>query len=169
VPGDAVGYFRVTLQPSKDKYYILGVVGDPIATSRTKETTTSPPGTTVTEVKVKKEIKFDAQFAKRFGDAALRIGVTHNTFGVGGDYFFNDDKGKVVVDAWDFSKDEDGAVNPHLKAGVDYFLFRNVFISAGGDNLLNKKWRGAYVGAGLRFEDEDFKYLLGTVPRLPSN
>ena len=32
--------------------------------------------------------------------------------------------------------------------GIDYFIFKHVFLSAGGDNLLNKKRRGAYVGAG---------------------
>jgi len=32
--------------------------------------------------------------------------------------------------------------------------------------ILNKKWRGGYAGIGLRFEDEDFKYLFGTIPRV---
>ncbi|MEK6582957.1 MAG: MCE family protein, partial [Nitrospirota bacterium] len=68
---------------------------------------------------------------------------------------------------WDFSNDEDGAKNPHAKVGVDYFIFKNVFLSAGADNIFNKKRRGAYVGAGLKFEDEDVKYLFGTIPKIP--
>ena len=44
----------------------------------------------LTEEKIKKRMEFTAQFAKRFGDAAVRAGLTENTFGIGGDYFFND-------------------------------------------------------------------------------
>jgi phospholipid/cholesterol/gamma-HCH transport system substrate-binding protein len=165
---DGKGYFYLTLQPRPDRYYILGVVSDPLGRVTTKETvTTGPSGTTAVEEKqTERNIEFTAQFAKRFKDVALRIGVTENTFGIGGDYFFNNDKGKVTADIWDFSNDEEGASSPHLRVGVDYFLFKHLFVSAGADNLLNKKWRGAYAGMGLRFEDEDFKYLFGAMPRI---
>jgi phospholipid/cholesterol/gamma-HCH transport system substrate-binding protein len=162
---DAKGYFDVTLQPSPDKYYILGVSGGTNKIVKTTETTYSPPGNTVTKEETKDpQMRFSAQFAKRFSDAAVRVGLFENTFGVGADYFFNGDKGKVTADVWDFGKNEEHANNPHVKAGVNYFLFKNLFLSAGGDNLMNSKLRGGYVGMGLRFEDEDFKYLLGTMP-----
>lgn len=169
-PKDGKGYFYVTLQPRPDKYYILGVVGDPLGKVTTKETITSgPSGTTkIKEEKIERKIEFTAQFAKRFKDIALRIGLTENTFGTGADYFFYNDRGKVTADIWDFSNDEEGAKSPHLRVGVDYFLFKHLFVSAGADNVLNKKWRGGYAGIGLRFEDEDFKYLFGTLPRIPT-
>jgi phospholipid/cholesterol/gamma-HCH transport system substrate-binding protein len=167
-PKEGKGYFYVTLQPSRDKYYILGVVGDPVGSVTTKETiTTTGTGTSsIKEEEIKKKIEFTAQFARRLKDVALRIGLTENTFGIGGDYFFNNDKGRVTTDIWDFSNDEEGSKSPHVKVGVDYFIFRNLFVSAGADNILNKKWRGGYAGIGLRFEDEDFKYLFGTIPRV---
>ena len=164
--GEGVGSFSVTLQPSKEKYYLLGVVGDPVETVKTTETTDSPPGTTVTTTETKKQLKFDALFGRRFGDIGVRIGVKHSTFGVGGDFYFNEDRGRVFVDAWDFPGDEQYATNPHVKTGLEYFLMKNIFVRAGGDNLLNKKWRGFFAGAGVRFEDEDFKYLLGSLPRV---
>lgn len=111
-------------------------------------------------------MEFTAQFAKRFGNAAVRAGLTENTFGVGGDYFFNDDRGRITSDIWDFSNDEKNSKNPHVKVGVEHFVFKNLFLHAGADNILNKKWRGGYIGMGVRFEDEDFKYLLGTVPKI---
>lgn len=173
-PKDAKGYFYVTLQPKPDKYYILGVVADPLAhvSTKTTETTTSTGTTKVKKEVIRKEIEFTAQIAKRFTDTelfkdtALRIGVTESTFGAGADYFFNKDKAKASVDIWDFSNDEEGAKNPHVKVGVDYYLFKNVFVTAGADNVLNKKWRGGYAGVGVRFEDEDFKYLFGNLPRI---
>ena len=162
------GYFYVTFQPKPDKYYILGVVGDPLGRVTEKETikTTSAGTTRVKKQEIEKKIEFTAQFAKRFDDLALRIGLTENTFGFGGDYFFNNDRGKITADAWDFSNDEEGAKNPHIKIGIDYFLFKNLFVSAGADNILSEKWRGGYAGVGLRFEDEDLKYLFGTLPRI---
>ncbi len=163
---DGKGYFYLTLQPRRDRYYILGVVGDPLGTVKTTETVTNVDGITIRkkEEKTKQEIEFTAQYAMRYKDVALRLGLTENTFGAGGDYFFHNDRGRVTVDAWDFSNDEEHSKNPHIKAGVDYFIFKNVFVSAGIDNILNSRWRGGYAGLGLRLEDEDLKYILGTIP-----
>jgi len=162
------GYFYLTLQPKPDKYYILGVVGDPLGkTTTTKTTTITPSGTTKEEeIETKKKIEFTAHYAMRYKDAVLRLGLTENTFGAGADLFFNNDRGKLVIDAWDFSNDEEESKNPHVRAGVDYFVFKNLFVSVGMDNILNKKWRGGYAGMGMRFEDEDIKYLFGTLPRI---
>ena len=163
---DGKGYFYLTLQPRPDRYYILGVVGDPLGRVKTTETVTNIDGITIRkkEEKTKQEIEFTAQYAMRYKDVALRLGLTENTFGAGGDYFFHNDRGRVTVDAWDFSNDEEHSKNPHIKAGVDYFIFKNVFVSAGIDNILNSRWRGAYAGLGLRLEDQDLKYILGTIP-----
>ena len=168
-PKESKGAFYVTLQPRPDKYYILGVVSDPIGSVKTTETVTTPPGSVIREEKIKKRMEFTAQFAKRFGDVAVRAGLTENTFGIGGDYFFNDNGGRITADIWDFSNDEKSSKNPHVKVGVEHFVFKNIFMSAGADNILNKKWRGGYVGMGVRFEDEDFKYLFGTLPKISTN
>ena len=92
------------------------------------------------------------------------MGLLENTFGVGADYFFNDETGRIKLDAWDFGADEAEADEAHLRVGVDYRIFKHIFISGGIDNLLNSNRRGIYVGGGLKFEDEDLKYLLGILP-----
>ncbi len=163
---DGKGYFYLTLQPRPDRYYILGVVGDPLGRVTTTETVTTVDGITTRkkELKTKKEIEFTAQYAMRYKDVALRLGLFENTFGAGADYFFHGDRGRVMLDAWDFSNDEEYSKNPHIKAGVDYFIFKNLFISAGIDNVMNSKWRGGYAGLGLRLEDQDLKYIMGTIP-----
>jgi phospholipid/cholesterol/gamma-HCH transport system substrate-binding protein len=162
--GEGKGYFYVTLQPKPDKYYILGVVGDPLGSVKTKTTITD--GVEQKETTIKKKIEFTAQFAKRFDNLVLRGGLTENTFGVGADYFLNNDRARLTADVWDFSNDEEDSHSPHVRIGVDYFIFKNLFISAGADNILNSKWRGGYAGVGVRFEDEDLKYLFGTLPRI---
>lgn len=156
------GRFNLTLVPERDSYYILGVVSDSVGSVETTDTTIN--GVTTTEEEVKTRIEFTAQFAKRFEDFALRIGMMETTFGFGADYFFNDDKGRLKIDMWDFSEDEVGADDSHLKIGIDYRVFKYLFVSGGIDNLLNSNRRGIYVGGGLKFEDEDFKYLFGKSP-----
>ncbi len=158
-PSSGKGYFYVTLQPNEDKSYILGVVGTPVETVTTTHTTTTPPGTTVQTEEMQKKIRFTAQFAPRIGNGDVRIGVTENTLGFGGDYYLFKKRLKVSADVWDFSKDEEGARNPHVKAGADYFLFRSLFISAGFDNIFNSRMSGAYFGGGVRFADDDWKHF----------
>lgn len=161
---DWKGYFDITLQPRKDKYYILGVVTDPRGTVETTDRIIN--GVKINEDEIKSKMEFSAQFAKRYEDMALRIGLVENTFGFGADYFFNDDKGRVRFDMWDFSAKEAEANKSHAKIGVDYRIFKHVFVSSGIDNLLNSNRRGIYIGGGLKFEDEDFKYLFGRMPSL---
>jgi phospholipid/cholesterol/gamma-HCH transport system substrate-binding protein len=85
---------------------------------------------------------------------------------VGADYLFGGDKAKVSLDVWDFSGDEAKANRAHMRIGLDYPLFKYVFINAGIDNLLNNNRRGIFIGGGLKFEDEDFKYLFGSSPSI---
>ena len=149
--GDMKGSFNLTLKPRPDKYYILGLVGDPAGDKTSTGT----------------ELEITAQIAKRFGDTAVRLGAIESSPGIGVDQFIYNDSIKFSADIWDIGKNEVDADNPHLKLGVDYNITKNLFLSAGADNLLNTRTRGIFVGAGVTFEDEDFKYLLGAVPNVP--
>jgi phospholipid/cholesterol/gamma-HCH transport system substrate-binding protein len=160
------GYFGVTIQPTEDKFYVLQIVNDPrgkITTTETTVTTDSEIKTTKEE-KVEDKLKFSAQIGRRYRDAAIRVGFFENTFGVGGDYYLFDDKGKISLEAWDFNAKEAGNERAHLKATASYTLFKYIFLNTGYDNFLNKNRRNYFFGGGVRFEDEDLKYLLGTMP-----
>ncbi len=158
------GRFNLTLMPDKHNYYLLGIVSDPRGSVETTETTIN--GVTTVEEEVKSSIEFTAQFVKRFQDFALRIGLMESSFGFGADYFFNNDQGRLEFDMWDFGTDEVDADNLHARIGVDYRIFKYLFVSGGIDNLLNDSRRGIYVGGGLKFEDKDFKYLFGKSPSI---
>ncbi len=159
---DTRGKFTLTLQPSPDKYYIVGIVSDPIP--RTVTQTNIVDHTVTTYTNEKKVIEFNAQYARRYKNTAGRLGITQNTFGLGVDQFFLNDRLKVSGDAWDFSAEEDGAKHPHVQIGASYYIFKHLYLEGGMDNLLNSNLRGVYFGGGLRFEDKDFKYLLGVAP-----
>ena len=65
---------------------------------------------------------------------------------------------------WDFS-DEDG-LNPHAKLTGRYYFTPSIFLTGGWDDLLNTKANrdSFFVGAGIRWGDDDMKYLAGSIP-----
>ena len=157
------GSFDLSLQTRKDMYYIFGIVSDPLGSTEVTETVIDNVSTR--EERTKRKVEFSAQIARRFlEDYAVRVGMLENTFGLGADYFFDNDKGKISMEVWDFRAEEADAGNAHVKIGLDYKVFKNIFISSGIDNLLNSNRMGIYIGGGLRFEDEDLKYLLNLSP-----
>ncbi len=162
---DGKGQFTLELAPRKDKYYILGIVSDPIGNVTTTESTVN--GTTTTTTDVDYDFEFILQFARRYKDTTLRIGFIESTFGVGADQYLLNDRVRFSADAWDFGEDEYLSENPHVKLALDLFVTRNIFLSGGYDNVFNSEYNGYFVGAGMRFEDEDLKYVLGSIPSMP--
>jgi phospholipid/cholesterol/gamma-HCH transport system substrate-binding protein len=158
---DTKGYFNITLQPRPDRYYMLGLVTNPIG--KVSTTIIDINGAKVVEERVEDTMEFTALFGRRFHNTGLRIGLMENTFGMGADQYFMKDRFRLFVDAWDFSNDEYLSEDPHMKVGADIYATRNIFLTGGYDNFLNDNRHGMFVGGGVRFEDEDFKYLFGSV------
>jgi phospholipid/cholesterol/gamma-HCH transport system substrate-binding protein len=156
-------YFSLELKPRADKYYIFEMTNDPYG-KYARTTITTTPGSSVTTETYEDRFKFSLMFAKRWGDAALRVGLIESTGGIGGDYFLFSDKMKVSIDAWNFNSKELDNTNAHIKAAASYMLGNTLFVNGGVDNVMNAKRSAAFVGIGLRFNDEDLKYLIGSVP-----
>jgi phospholipid/cholesterol/gamma-HCH transport system substrate-binding protein len=92
------------------------------------------------------------------------MGLIESEGGVAADYYLFDDRVRFSLDAWNFNSKEPGNENMHLKAGVEYRLGDVFFVNAGYDNFRNRDRAHAFAGIGIRFDDEDLKYLLGSVP-----
>jgi phospholipid/cholesterol/gamma-HCH transport system substrate-binding protein len=168
-PSEFKHYASVRLQPSADKYYLLGIVDDPRGKFNSTETTstTSPGGTVHTRTEsFTNDLKFSALVAKRFSAFTIRGGVLESTGGVGLDYHAMDDRLLLGVDAFDFGREDQP---PHLKVFGNYDIVKNLFITAGVDDVLNdeRNLRTLFFGFGIHFEDEDLKTVLGTVPIRP--
>ncbi len=161
---EAKSYASLELMPRPDKYYLLEITSDPFGKYQRTETTTTPPGSTVTTETYQDQFKFSLEFAKRWGNLALRLGLIESTGGVGADYYALDDRFRFSVDAWNFGSKEPDNQNAHLKATAAYNINPVLFVDAGYDNALNSKRAMPFAGIGLRFDDEDLKYLLGSVP-----
>ncbi len=158
----AKSYLDLRIQPSQDKFYLLGVVYDPRGRKDTNETTITPPGTTTTTTTWERDkILFSAQIGKRFKDLVVRGGIMESTGGIGMDYFALNDRLKFTFEAFDF----DPNYRPHLKAYADYQLMKYLYVTAGWDDFISNQGNSSpFVGFSVRFEDEDLKYLLTSTP-----
>ncbi len=160
--GQNKGYFSIQLQPRADKFYLIEVVDDPRGrvTEETRVITTDGVPSTITELRTQRRLKFSAMFGKRIADLGLRIGLVENTFGFGADYFMFDNALRASIDAWDFNSVDPEAKRAHLKISAAYTLLKYINFEAGYDQILNSRLNTVYLGAGLRFDDDDLKYLI---------
>ena len=165
-------YFDITLQPRADRFYLLGVVDDPRGNvSHTETTLTTVVNDTTYVVNddktvVTDNLKFNLQIGRIFGPVALRGGIFQNKAGFGLDY----NPWKYIslsAEIFDFS----GSAAPQLRVQgmARPFLwtmepFSWLYITAGGEDLINGG-RDLYFGLGLRFDDDDLKSIVGSVPK----
>lgn len=119
-------------------------------------------------------IKIGIQFGKIFGDLALRIGMIDGFAGMGADYEFpfKNDKFRWVTtfEGFDFRGFNRRGPDkfhqdkrPHLKWLNRMFLMRNIYFTFGADDFISKQNANAFVGVGMRFGDDDVKYVLGSL------
>jgi phospholipid/cholesterol/gamma-HCH transport system substrate-binding protein len=157
-------YFTLELKPKESQYYIVELVSDPYAKYKQTTSVTTPPGTTTINETYEDKLLFSLEFAKRYGNLAFRMGLIESKGGVGGDLFAFDDRVKFSVDFWNFNSTEPHNERVHAKAAANVFLNNVLYLNAGYDNILNVDRRAAFIGAGIRFTDDDLKYFMGSVP-----
>ena len=118
--------------------------------------------------------KVGLQFGKIFGDIALRIGIIDGFAGLGADYEFpfKNEKFRWVTtfEGFDFRGfNRRGPTKfhqdkrPHLKWLNRMYVMRNIYFTFGADDFVSKQNANVFVGLGMRFGDDDVKYVLGSL------
>ncbi|HEX8409559.1 MAG TPA: MlaD family protein [Thermoanaerobaculia bacterium] len=165
---------RLVPNPDINRFYNVELSDDPRGKRRDKvnvETRTNPATgqseTIVTETqRYERDFLISGQVGWQLDPAlAVRVGLFDNTGGVGADYRLTD---RIVVtgEAFDFGQRRDD--NPHLRLYGEYTLRKEqartprIFVTSGVDNALNDT--AFTFGGGIRWRDEDLKYLLGSLP-----
>lgn len=131
--------------------------------------------------------RLNLQFGKIYHDIALRIGLFEGTFGGAIDYDipFADPRYKWVMSfqAYDFNgrnRFEEGVcqscegcegyrlykpyLRPHLRWLNKLFVTPNFYFAFGADDFVSRNNKNAFFGVGLRFADDDLKYLVTSLP-----
>lgn len=167
--GVGKGGATITLQPRPTRFYVLGASSDGFASEADKNDPSSP----YFGQDFGRKTKFTAQFGHVFQNAALgndvavRVGLKESTGGVGVDTYgripFTDKAIKYSADVYDFggsnTPDSDGP-QIDLTARAD-LIGTMVYGIAGYNNVLSKEYGSPMLGVGMRFQDDDLKYLLG--------
>jgi phospholipid/cholesterol/gamma-HCH transport system substrate-binding protein len=169
--GDSQTGLGIDLVPRKDYWYSLQLNSTPdgkIADSTRTITKIDPfTGLPVEVVEKTRNITSDqaltvsAQFAKRLGDNwVLSAGIVEGKGGGGAEFRTLDDRFRLGALAYDFTK-RDGKEKPRYRVTGSYQLWKNLYLSAGWQDLANKDLRTFFFGGGIRWKDDDLKKLVG--------
>ena len=150
-------HFGFDYSPKPTIHYLV----DLISTDDYRDDGTGKPVTTKLHQDGRNMVS--AQYGKDFNNLRLRAGIIESTGGLGIDYFTYHRKLKLSLEAYDFNAYNDvRGDSAHLKAQLEYTMKKHILLYTGYDNFLNNDARTVYFGFGVRFYDEDLKYLLGS-------
>ena len=94
-------------------------------------------------------------------DVRLFAGLIESTGGAQVEYPILKDRFLVSFEAFDFNRPED--LSPHLRLSGRWRFHPNLYVVGGYDDVLEDD--SLFLGAGIRWNDENIKYLLGVIPR----
>lgn len=156
-------YLALRLQPKEDKYYLLELVDDPRGSVSTVDRTTlssADPGYVRERETVRTDaFRFSLMLARRLGFATFRFGIKESTGGLGVDLHFLQDALELSMDVFSIGTD----TYPRIKFVAALEFLRGLYIVGGADDVLNVA-RDFFIGAQLRFNDEDLKAILTFAP-----
>lgn len=158
------------IDPQDDKrLYRAGISVPPGGKRREKTetiTVTNPDGTTevttVNKITTEKSYAVTGLFGyKAPNNLRLFAGLIENSGGAQVEYPMLEDRFLLSFEAFDFNRPED--LSPHLRLSGRWRFHPNLYLVGGYDDPLEDD--SFFLGGGIRWNDENIKYLLGVIPR----
>jgi phospholipid/cholesterol/gamma-HCH transport system substrate-binding protein len=159
------------IDPQDEKrLYRAGISVPPGGKRREKTetiTVTNPDGTTdvttVNKITTEKTYAVTGLFGFRAPkDVRLFAGLIESTGGAQVEYPMLKDRFLVSFEAFDFNRPED--LSPHLRLSGRWRFHPNLYVVGGYDDILEDN-NSVFLGGGIRWNDENIKYLLGVIPK----
>ncbi|NOT78302.1 MAG: MCE family protein [Bacteriovoracaceae bacterium] len=157
--GGAENELALRIFPSPERFYHLGLTTTEIGPDTETITETTTSGTTVVQNKKERQkdtFKFNIQVGRRVQDFGFRGGLIESSGGLALDYYLQNFGTRFSLEGFDYKKDK-GA---NLRFITELQLWNVLYGRASLDDMARKE-RSATVQAGLRFNDEDLKGLIG--------
>jgi phospholipid/cholesterol/gamma-HCH transport system substrate-binding protein len=169
---DSLGHVGLTLFPTAEsnKLYRVALSQTPRGEThvKTQEITVTNPDGSVETTRIETftqedEAVLSALVGLRLDNRArLWTGLIEGHFGAQVEYPFLDRRLWLDVKAFDF--DRRGDLSPHLRLTSRWHLNDNLYLLGGYDDPLESDFDSLFVGGGIRWTDDDLKYLLGSLP-----
>ncbi|MBL8601707.1 MAG: MCE family protein [Myxococcales bacterium] len=155
-------YVELRLQPREDKYFLIEVIDDPrgLTTVSSNITDTTDPTLTPHVRTVSRlttdSFRFSAMIARRVGPITFRYGIKESSGGFGADLHLLDDRIEVRTDLFGFGENS----YPRFRAAAAFNVLQRAWLIAGIDDVFNGDRFDYFLGAQLRFLDDDLKAIL---------
>ncbi len=162
---------QIDIRTRSQWLYRVGISDTPFGREKDefeRTTVTRPDGTvevtTINTFKREDELSLSALLGARLGQRlTLRTGLIESSFGVSAGYPLFEDKLLLSFEAFDFNREDD--LDPHLRLAGRWRLHPNLYLVGGYDDPLVSERDSFFLGGGVRWKDDDLKYLLGSVPK----
>ena len=159
------------LVPAHDHWYTLELNATPkdtILFSTTTSHTINPVTglqeqvlSTTRGVLVDRTFTVSALFAKRLAENfVVTGGLIDSTPGVGAEFRADQDAFRFGVQGYDFNRTT-AKPQPRYRLTTSYQFYKGFYAMAGLQDLANAPLRTFFIGGGLRWQDGDFKKLVG--------
>ena len=168
------GYVTVNInKENSPQFYELELSTQPLGkrtSTLSQQTTTFPDGhrevSTIETQEFKDQLAISALFGYRWNNLAGRAGIIESRGGAAFDYRSLKDRLRFTAELFDFTRPNFAA---HGKVTARYYFSPSVYVTGGWDDFLNRsrKADSLFLGAGIRWSDDDIKYLLGSLPVRP--
>lgn len=184
---DAKGYFGLRIHPNDEYFYLFQIVNsikgnlkrrtlrrawfdekdNPLLPSVLIAEGVSIPeliGKVEDVVRLPDRKKYSLQIGKIFKNLALRFGMFENSAGFGVDFELplctDIVRWVTTFEIFDFKgRDRINDSRPHAKWINRVFFLRNIYMVFGADDFVSRKNANAFFGTGVRFCDDDLKYI----------
>lgn len=161
----------IRLMPQEDFWYAFEFVDYPQGTVTYTEHFFPETGEHYTEWIREPNFRISFMMNKRWGHLGLRLGIKEGGGGVGATFWTLHDKLEIQADIFDFDVGSYPAMGarglPNTRVLARYNPMEHVYVEAGAEQILLGARYGyftGFVGAGFRFDDDDIKLLLATLP-----
>lgn len=187
---DSKGYFDIRIHPNEDYFYLVQLVSSEkgfVYRKQKEKEYCDNDGNLInssdldindnarlrhifqekTDKFKRNTLLFGLQFGKIFHSIALRFGLFEGSAGIGIDIDvpLNSERFRWVTTfeafdlaGWNRRNDR----RPHLKWLNRVHFLRNIYLTFGADDFVSQRNANAFFGVGLRFGDDDAKYLLSS-------
>lgn len=145
--------------PSPERFYLLGISTSEFGPEYEKITTTQIDSASESvkneKIRSKDTYRFNIQVGRNVQDWTFRGGLIESTGGLGVDYSFSRFGTIVSAEVFDYRED----IGANLRLSTDIQLWNVFFTKFQAEDVTNKAQ--FIFSAGLRFNDEDLKGLMG--------